>query len=209
MTAFNPTLDAFLPQYLDYADANLKPRTAAEYRRLLRTRIVPVFGGRRLKKLTTAVIEKWHLKERKHAKTQANRALAVLSAVLKLAARWGIIPVNPAHGISYAREAPRERYLTPAETKAMIAATASLEPQERSFVMLALLTGARPGELLAARWEWLQGDSLELPDSKTGRRTIYLSEAAQEALDTSGGRTGLIFPDIDPTTVWATNESAK
>jgi integrase len=46
------------------------------------------------------------------------------------------------------------------------------------------LTGARVSEILGAQWEWVdwQGKTLNLPDSKTGAKPIYLSEPAVDIL---------------------------
>ena len=171
-------------KYLPYIEANLKPKTVAEYRRLYAAVIGPAFDRKRLSSLTTVRIEKWHLTERKRTPVQANRALAVLSSCLQLAARWGEIPANPARGIKAAKEAPRERYLSSDEVKRLMAAITSLPMREKTFILLALYTGARPGELKTARWsDILPGPVLSLPDSKTGRRQVYLSSVAKTALD--------------------------
>ncbi len=50
---------------------------------------------------------------------------------------------------------------------------------------LLLLTGARLREVLHLRWRYvdLERGLLMLPDSKTGRKTIVLSSAAQRILE--------------------------
>ena len=49
---------------------------------------------------------------------------------------------------------------------------------------LLILTGARLGEILTLKWDFVRLDhaALWLPDSKTGRKTIYLSSHAVEVL---------------------------
>lgn len=198
------TLQRFIfDEYYKYANANLKPKTVDEYRRLINSQILPEFGSKLLTTLSTAGIERWHLGLRQATPIQANRALAVLSAILQLAARWGYILANPARGIPIYKEKARERYLDPHEVKRFMNAVEKLPAVEGAFLLTALYTGARPGELLSARWEWLHGDVLELPDSKTGRRTIYLPHAAKVALSASGCEAdGLIFPGVNPTLLW-------
>ena len=105
-------LKTFIPDYEKYIQSTLKPKTVKEYRRLINTQILHAFGLRPIHKIGTQEIEQWHLDLREEAPIQANRALAVLSSILRLAARWGHIQVNPAHGISYAKEQPRESYLS-------------------------------------------------------------------------------------------------
>lgn len=203
--------------YQGYAAETLKPRTLTEYNRLLSALILPAFGAKPLAKLTTQDIETWYLKLRGKTPAQANRALAVLQAVLKLAARWGHVPVNPAHGISRAREAARERYLNADERQRFLAACDGLRPEHRAFLLLLYYTGARPGELLAATWDDVLSTHLEVRDGKTGRRDIYLSEKAQDVLgqyrphlwcdiDTLGfatnSRTSQVFPFTDYRAPW-------
>jgi integrase len=47
-----------------------------------------------------------------------------------------------------------------------------------------LVTGCRRDEILSARWEWIdfQRGLLNLPDSKTGSKSVHLSPAALEIL---------------------------
>jgi integrase len=51
-----------------------------------------------------------------------------------------------------------------------------------------IFTGARLGEILTAKWSQFDRDRgvLFLDDSKTGRKTIYLSGAAKEVLAALG-----------------------
>jgi len=51
-----------------------------------------------------------------------------------------------------------------------------------SCVRLLLLTGCRLSEIQTLRWEHVKGDILELPDSKSGAKRIYLGRPAVEEL---------------------------
>lgn len=55
-----------------------------------------------------------------------------------------------------------------------------------SAIRLLMLTGARLREILDARWDYIDWDRglMFLPDSKTGRKTIYLSDAVLALLAT-------------------------
>lgn len=203
MTKYATLLSVFWPEYLKYIRANLKPRTVEEYERLYDKLIQPKFGRRRLKSLTTAEIEKWHLDLRKEAPVQANRALAVLSSLLKLAARWGYIPINPATGIHYAKETQKKSYLSLRDRKAFLAAVEEEKLLEKAFLLALYYSGARPGELTGAKRSQWTGPTIELPDSKTGERTIYLPEPAQKAMEAGCTHTdGPLFPKVNPTIVW-------
>ena len=67
-------------------------------------------------------------------------------------------------------------------------------PSSVALVRLLLLTGARLGEVLGLRWDRIdwQGGSVRLADSKTGPKTLYLSDAARVVL------AGLARPDGNP-----------
>lgn len=59
-----------------------------------------------------------------------------------------------------------------------------LEPHAIAAIRLLILTGARLREILHAKWEQVDFDRglILLPESKTGKRTIYVSAAAMEIL---------------------------
>jgi integrase len=59
-----------------------------------------------------------------------------------------------------------------------------LDPFAAAAIRLLILTGARRREILDARWDHLDFERgvLRLPDSKTGKKPIYLSAAAQAVL---------------------------
>ena len=52
-------------------------------------------------------------------------------------------------------------------------------------IRLLILTGARPREILSAKWEYVDFERgiMRLPDSKTGKKAIYLSAAALAVLN--------------------------
>ena len=52
-------------------------------------------------------------------------------------------------------------------------------------IRLLMLTGARLREILNARWDYidLERGMMFLPDSKTGRKTLYLSDVALNLLE--------------------------
>ena len=59
-----------------------------------------------------------------------------------------------------------------------------LDPHVTAAIRLLILTGARLREILHAKWEHVDFERgvILLPDSKTGKKTIYLSAAALEIL---------------------------
>ncbi len=124
---------------------------------------------------------------------------------------WNVVAIaeewtsrNPFRGaLTGADSEPRGRvrYLEDAERERLIdAAQAARDPRLFPLVLLALLTGARQGELLALRWRDLDlaGGRAILEDTKNGeRRALTLAPAAVAALRALPRRLGneLVFPD--------------
>jgi integrase len=144
-----------------------------------------------------------------HIPDQANRMLSIVRTLFVCAEHWQMRPphTNPSLFLRRYPERTRERALSPLELarlgQAMQAAEArgSERPEALALVRLLLGTGARVGEIMALRWEWidLPGRRLRLPDSKTGAKTIYLSEAAMAVLASCGPRdVGLVVPGVRP-----------
>ena len=123
----------------------------------------------------------------------ANRCLALLSKMFNLAERWGVRPdnTNPVRHIGKYAESKKERYLTADEFERLATALSEAERKEAEnpFVIAAIrllvLTGARLGEILSLRWADVNFEHgmLLLGDSKTGRKTIFLSKPAMELLN--------------------------
>jgi integrase len=89
------------------------------------------------------------------------------------------------------RERKLERFLSEPEMARAAEGIAAAEragkigPHAAAGLRLALLTGARSGEITAAQWDHVdwQRKLIRLPDSKTNEpRTIHLSDAALEVL---------------------------
>jgi integrase len=122
----------------------------------------------------------------------ANRCLALLSKMFNLAEVWGWRPEhsNPVRHIEKYKEPRRERYLSADEFARLgdALAAAMAEGSESPFaiaaIRLLILTGARLGEVLQLHWAHvdLKQGVLRLPDSKTGRKTIWLNPPAVEVL---------------------------
>lgn len=134
--------------------------------------------------------------------THANRTLAVLSKMFSLAVRWGWRVDNPCKGVERFGENKRTRYLTGPELARLSAALAELRDQSAAnAVRLLLLTGARRGELLAAKWEDFALDAGEWckPGATTKQATehrVPLSAAACKLLAQMQAQAGseYLFP---------------
>ncbi|MCB1507071.1 MAG: tyrosine-type recombinase/integrase [Hyphomicrobiaceae bacterium] len=187
-----PTVADVANQFLnEHVAPKLKPRTAAEYRRLLDKRILPTFGRQRIDAISEKVVGRWHVSLGKTPR-EANHAAAVLSSLMSFAEARGERPrnSNPVQGLRRYREAAHERYLTPAEFGRLGAALDDAEAAGRislfaiAAIRLLVLTGARREEVRTLKWISvnLERRLLFLPDSKTGRKTILLNDLAVNLL---------------------------
>jgi integrase len=167
----------------EHVEAKRKGSTAAEYRRLLDKIILPALGKRKVADVARADITKLHHANRA-APFQANRCLAVLSKMFNLAERWGLRPdgSNPCRHVEKFAERKRERMLSPAELARLGDALAAYDgsPYAVAAVKLLIFSGARLGEVLTLKWEWIDFERgvARLPDSKTGAKTLHLPPPA-------------------------------
>jgi integrase len=183
-----PTMAELAERFLaEHAVPKRKASTATEYRRLLDKIILPALGKRKVADLTRADVAKLHHANRA-APYQANRVLAVLSKMFNLAERWGLRPdgSNPCRHVEKFAERKRERMLSPAELARLGDALAAYNgsPYAVAAVKLLVFTGARLGEVLGLRWEWIDFERGEarLPDSKSGAKTLHLPPPALAVL---------------------------
>ena len=119
-------------------------------------------AGRRLSEIGRADVAKLHASiTAGSGPVAANRACALLSSLYGWwGQRIGLEIANPCRrprgqrGPGWNKETPRERYLLPDELRRWWAAVlADRDTDARELAALLLLTGARRGNLQAARWE--------------------------------------------------------
>jgi integrase len=130
--------------------AELSPQVIAEYRGKL-TR--DPFTRAKVSSKRTTVPKGEGAAVFKRSGATVNRYLAALSHVLSIARRdWQWIQSNPFEGVSKLKEGQgRVRFLNEDERTTLLAVTAQ-DPQLHTFVVLALSTAARAGELVNLRW---------------------------------------------------------
>ena len=173
----------------DYVPTHCKESTAKEYRRCMDLFIKPAFGALLAEDVTRSEVSDLHHKHRDKP-YQANRTLGVLSVMFNQAEVWGLRPdgSNPCRHVKKYEERKRERYLSPSELKRLGDTLRRLFDEgieSRSAInciRLLILTGCRLSEIQTLKWDYIQGNSAWLPDSKTGAKRIYLGPAALELL---------------------------
>jgi integrase len=187
-----PTLEEFSKIFLaEHAEPNMKPRSLADVRKILRLHLLPALGRHKLREISRTDVHQLHtsLKDRPF---MANRTLGLLKSMLKCAERWGYWEgPDPCVAAKRFREPSRERLLSPAEYEKLgrtLRETEEAQPESRyavGAIQLLMLTGCRKGEILTAKWDYIDWERRELmlPDSKTGPRHVALNAPALQVLE--------------------------
>ena len=187
------TIGVLLPVFMDsHVRAKRRPRTAEEYQRQIDLHIQPKLGPKQVAEIVYGDIERFHAGLR-HKPVLANRCVATLSMFFTWCIRNGYRPhptMNPCVGLQIFKETPRERYLDIEEVSALGNAIAKGEKEGRhsiyafAAIKVLVLTGARRQEVLTLRWDSvdLKRGTLNLSESKTGKKSIVLSDTAIELL---------------------------
>ncbi len=119
----------------------------------------------------------------------AAKTVQILSTVLSFAVREEIIETNPAFGVRKVPTKKLNRFLSEGEIVALRQALADEEARQSpnhgvAIIRLLVLTGCRKGEIEGLKWTEvdLRGGFIRFEATKTGARTMPLSEPAIEVL---------------------------
>jgi integrase len=142
--------DRFIAEHLP----RKRPSTQKSYARQIAADIRPALGPLKVAEVAYSDIDRLHRKiTARGAPYRANRVIATLSKMLSLAVRWHWRTDNPCKSIERNDEHKRRRYLSAVELARLTVALASAKDQQSAdIIRLLLLTGARRGETLQARW---------------------------------------------------------
>ena len=146
----------FAAEYLEYSKAN---KAQSSYERDVTTiekHLVPVWGEHLLQRITGKDIEAYKVRRLEQVTASTvNRELALISNMFRKAVEWGYIKEAPVAHMKKIKTGVRHfRYLTCEEIdKLLDACRQSPNPQLYVFVVTALNTGMRLGELTALEWK--------------------------------------------------------
>jgi integrase len=160
--------------YHEHVQTKCKPSTQKDMRYMIDKHILPTFGKLSLDSVDHLMVRSFHTALGSKHPYRANRVLALLSRFFS----W-VNPhsVTPTKGVEKFREKKRNRLMTAEEFQTVLGAA----PPP---LLLLALTGMRKSEVLSLRWSEVDLDQgvLQLEDSKTGSRTVYLDTNAQAIL---------------------------
>ncbi len=112
-----PTVAEFVARYIEsYAIVNLKQNTVEGIEGVIRLHILPRLGNLRLSEVGRAEVADLHYALRDRPPL-ANRAVMVLSGMIRVAKAWGVLPAgsNPCGSERQYREKALNRFLSTAE----------------------------------------------------------------------------------------------
>jgi integrase len=190
--------------YRPWALANKRSYGTAEAVHL--TPLCEFFGKYRLNEISPFLIERYKQERRetvtKRNKTRSpssvNRELEVLSHALSMAFDNDKIPQNPCRKVRKLRtDGGRERYLTEDEEQRLMVALEDSPVHLKRFVILAIETGLRKGELLDLHVTQVSftANEIHLIQSKTDKpKTIPMSSTARAVLQEMQDRNHKNFP---------------
>ena len=128
-----------------------------------------------------------------------NNARALVSSIYSRAIEWGYATTNPATGVKTRTKVKRDRFLQSDELPRFFLAVAEeASVTMRDYILLALLTGGRRGNVLAMQWAELNLDDAvwRIPMTKNGTpQNVTLSPEAVAILKArkEGADKGAVF----------------
>ena len=184
----------------EYAKNELKEVTSYNYRRDLEIHMLPVFGNKKIKDITTPALTAFFTGMDKSSET-TRKLKTVMSSVFTYGVNQGYIKTNPCYGALYKKDpskAKKVKFLDKGQCQKLMSATSEYSTFN-TIIQLLLLTGMRIGECLALRWSDISFDDniifvnntlsyaddkwfLSIPKTETSMRTIKLSTYSKELL---------------------------
>ena len=185
-----------------------KPSTQKATRSALKCQLLPTFGAMRLDRISRVMVVRWFDAYSATAPGGANQVLDLLRQILNHALVCGHIASNPARNIRRNPRPKRTRFLSREEIGRLHrvldqhAERSSSKRRQADVIRLLLLTGCRKNEIVRLRWQEVDGGRLNLIDSKTGPRRVFLNRQARTILERQPrlGGSPWVFPSLRTST---------
>ena len=177
-TELKMTLAQFIPQYLEIAKIKLSPTTLQFYKRVIDIHILPKLGRKRMQDIRPMHVQEFisYLAgvdskngKGKISSSTARRYLTVLQSIFKQAYKLEIITSNPAKAekLTLPREVqPKIDIFSKAEAAEMLKCLENETLAFQTLVQLAIITGARRGELVALKFSDFDYDECKVTISR-------------------------------------------
>lgn len=157
------TVEEYLQHWLrTYVASNCRPLTHRDYSYQMKHFIISLLGSKRLAKLTQAEVREAYAtllaEGAPGGKPVAANSMMTIHAVfhraLTHAVKWGMIGRNPAEGIDLPRARRRDMTVWSVEdVRRFLNTVEGIQQPYGAFLSLAIMTGMRPSEIIALRWQ--------------------------------------------------------
>ena len=183
-----PTVERLAEKYTEKHLPKKRPSSRRNDESMLRQWIVPELGKKKVAAVRPVDIEELHTKITKFGTPmRANRTMALLSKMFSLSIRWEMRTDNPCrHAVERNPETKRKVYLEPEQIARLGDALAAYPDQNiADAIRMLLLTGARRGEVLGARWDQfnLETGTWRKPASVTKQDELHEVPLSAPALE--------------------------
>ena len=180
-----------------------KPFTQRSVESALNNQLLPTFGNMPLDRIKRRDVMAWFDRYSAVAPGGANRTVETLRQILNHAKVHSHLETNPASRIRRNPQRTCNRFLSRDEAARLLAELDRLVAErpkraaQADIIRLLYYTGCRLREILTLRWFEVGTDTLDLADSKTGPRKVYLNRKARQIIGRQP-RTGseYVFPSV-------------
>ncbi|MEJ1996030.1 MAG: tyrosine-type recombinase/integrase [Limibacillus sp.] len=202
---FSDLADRYIKEHLP----RKRPGSQKNDLSMLRKHLLPHFKNRCLRELSHQEFETLHATLSRTRPVTANRVLSLASKMFQLGRKWGWVDENPLSMVERNPEIARDRYLTEKQLQTLVTVLSTWPDKPSSHaLLLLLLTGARRGEVLSARWKEfdLSAGIWQKPANSTKQRRSHrvpLSDHAKHILrkmeKEKGSVNEFLFPGLGAT----------
>jgi excisionase family DNA binding protein len=158
--------DELADRYLKHAEMSDKKSWRTDRYRLKALRLH--FGKAKLKEIAAEAIIEYRAQRMKAGlrKSSTNREMALLKTMFNWAIQEGLLDVNPVRKIKFYSELDnvRDRLLSEEEEERLLA---TIAPHARLFIVVALHTGLRFGEIKGLKWKDVSFEKAQLKIENT------------------------------------------
>jgi integrase len=217
------TVNELCDEYIKNGMGTKKPSTISTDLGRIQNHIRPLLGKKAVADLNRSDIKAFvndvvagktakDVKTKKHGRSivrggsgGAVRTNRLLTGILSYAVELQIIDTNPSHGVKLRTDKKKERFLNVSEIErlkdSLKAAGKTANPYAISIIRLLILTGCRKGEIEGLKWSEIRPnfDYIDFHDSKTGQKTIPISDPVRKILQNTIRINGspYVFPGTD------------
>ena len=190
------TLSDFTKEYLNHRENSGKEPGTVHLDTVALGKLKDFVGSRVMNMITTHDIDTFHgnILSMGCKPASLNAYIRHLKTAFKTALRWGYITRNPYDGVKQAQEPDKyDRILSDDEIIKLLKTID--DPDFRDYVLWALFTGCRAGDILSLTWQKITDDSILVWDKKTKQdREVPIVDDFRPVVERMRQRKGKIFP---------------